>query len=276
MKMFNKVVIVGTGLLGGSIALAIKKKKLAREVAGISRHKSSIAFAKKIHAIDSGSQDINIAKGADLIIFATPVGAILALAPKIAGLVDKGCIVTDVGSTKEEISAKLSKLFPGYVGSHPMAGSEKRGIKYADARILEDSLCLVTSRPGLDKQACRKVAKLWNELGFRVSFLTPGLHDKIISFVSHLPHVVAFSLMSSVPAEYFKFSSGGLKDTTRIAASEAELWTDIFLTNRKNLLKAMSQMEQNLARIRSAVNKKDKVLLTRIIRQAHNKRVSLS
>jgi len=272
MKLFNKVAIIGTGLIGGSIALSIKKNKLAGEVIGVSRHKANILLAKKMHAIDRGSQDINIVKGADLVIFATPVNTTLSLAPKIAAIVKRSCIVTDVGSTKQEVVAALTKIFPKYAGSHPMAGSEKRGVINAQADMLKGSLCLVTPDKNTDKEACRKISKFWVMLGTKVMLLSPEAHDKILSFVSHLPHIAAFSLIGTVPKEYFKFSSGGLKDTTRVAASEAELWADIFLTNRKNILKAMSGLQNNLNKIKSAINNKDRILLTKILQRAKEKR----
>lgn len=272
MKLFNKIAIIGTGLIGGSIALSIKKNKLANEVIGVSRRKSSILLAQKMHAIDKGSQDINIVRDADLLIFATPVSTILSLAPKVAALVKKNCIVTDIGSTKEEIVLKLEKIFPKYVGSHPMAGSQKHGVVNANAAIFKNSLCLVTPKENTDKEALRKVVKFWNKLGIRVVLLTPINHDKIMSFVSHLPHIAAFSLIKAVPAEYFKFSSSGLKDTTRIAASEAELWTDIFLSNRKNMLLAITELEKILGSIKSTINNKDRALLTKILRGAKEKR----
>jgi len=276
MKLFNKVAIIGTGLIGGSIALDIKKNKLAGEVVGVSRHKRNISLAKKMHAIDKGSQDIFIAKGADLVIFATPVETILSLAPRIAAIVDKNCIVTDVGSTKQKIASKLEKVFLKYAGSHPMAGSEKHGVRNAKAGMLKDSLCLVTRDENTNKEAVRKITKLWSALGTKVLILSPAAHDKILSFVSHLPHAVAFSLISSVPKEYFKFSSSGLKDATRIAASEPELWADIFLTNRGNMLKSITVLENNLAGIKSAINNKNKHLLTRILKKASEKRNILS
>ncbi len=275
MKMFNKIAIIGTGLIGGSIALSIKKNKLAGEVVGVSRHKQSILLAKKMRAIDRGSQDINIVKDADLVIFAAPVNTILYLAPKIAAIIKKSCLVTDVGSTKKEIVAALTKIFPKYAGSHPMAGSEKRGIINAKAGMLKGSLCLVTPGKNTDKEACRQICKFWVMLGTKVMILSPQAHDKILSFVSHLPHIAAFSLIRTVPKEYFKFSSGGLKDTTRVAASEAELWTDIFLTNRKNILKAISGLEKNLNKIKSAINNKDRILLTKILQEAREKRNTL-
>lgn len=275
MKLFNKVAIIGTGLIGGSMALAIKKRKLAQEVVGVSRHKKTLAIAKKIGAIDRGSQDIGIIKDADLVILATPVNAILNLAPKIFKIVRKNCIVTDVGSTKQEIVRNLDKIFLKYVGSHPLAGSQRRGVINAKAGIFKDSLCLLTPTKNTDKIALDKIRRLWVNLGARVIALPPDNHDEILSFTSHLPHAAAFSLIRAVPKEYLKFASTGLKDTTRIAASEAELWSDIFLSNRKNILKSIEVLQGNLDRIKSAIAKKDRKILNRIFKEAKEKRDSL-
>jgi prephenate dehydrogenase len=275
MRLFKKVAVVGVGLIGGSIAKAIKKQKLADEIVGVSRHKKTILLAKKMGAIDKGSQDLNIIKDADLVILATPVIAVINLAPKISQLIKPNCIVTDVGSTKEKIVARLEKVFTHYVGSHPLAGSEKRGIMHACAQIFKDSLCILTPTKNTDAQALAKIKKLWIKLGAKVVFLSASEHDKILAFVSHLPHVSSFSLMNSIPKHYLKFASGGLKDTTRIASSESELWLDILLSNPKNILKTIKILQKNLNRIKSAIQKKDKILLAQILKEAKAKRYIL-
>ena len=276
MRLFDRVTIVGTGLIGGSLALAIKKKGLACEVFGVSRHRNTLLLAKKSGAIDKGSEHLGIIKGSDLVILATPVNTILNLAKEIAGLIPRGCIVTDVGSTKQEIVSCLSKIFPNYVGSHPLAGSEKRGIKNACPGMFEESLCILTPTRNTNPKALRKIKILWNELGAKVIFLQPDTHDRILSFVSHLPHALAFSLIDIIPPGYLKFGANSLKDTTRIALSDSQLWADIFLSNPRNISRAIELFQKNLSRIKSAINKKDKKLLTSILKKAKAKRDSLS
>jgi prephenate dehydrogenase len=276
MRLFNRVAIVGTGLIGGSLALAIKKKRLANEIIGVSRHKNTLLLAKKKHIIDRGSQDIRIIRDADLVILATPVNTILKLAPKIRKHISRECIVSDVGSTKHEIVSKLEKIFPKFVGSHPLAGSEKRGVMNARPFIFEGSLCILTPTKNTNKEALAKLKKLWSQLGAKVVFLAPKVHDKALSFVSHLPHVSAFSLISAVPKKYLRFASLGLKDTTRIAASDSQLWCDILLSNQKNMLKAIEMYEDNLSQVKSAIKKKDKKLLDLILKKAKDKRISLN
>lgn len=272
MKLFNRVAIVGVGLIGGSVALAIKKKRLANEVIGISRHKKTLLKALKSRAIDKGSKDLSIIKDADLVILATPVSTILNLAPAICKIVRPDCIVSDVGSTKQRIVSKLDKIFPHYVGSHPLAGSEKRGITNAHPDIFEGSLCILTPTKNTNPKAQGKIKRLWRQLGAKVFFLTPITHDKILSFVSHLPHIIAFSLIGIIPKKYLGFASTGLKDATRIAASDSQLWLDIFLSNQKNMLKTIGLFQENLSRIKSAIHKKDKKLLSKILKEAKNKR----
>jgi prephenate dehydrogenase len=272
MRLFNKIAIIGVGLIGGSIALEIKNKHLAKEVVGVSRRKRTLVLAKKFKAIDRGSQDLNIVKNADLVILATPVSSILNLATQISNFIKPTCIVTDVGSTKAEIVSKLERIFTRYVGSHPLAGSEKRGIDYARANIFKNSLCVLTPTRKTEERALGKVKKLWISLGARVVSLTPAAHDKILSFVSHLPHITAFSLIDTVPQSYLKFAPGGLRDTTRIAASDSEIWSDIFFSNQKNIVKSIDLLERNLSRVKSAIRRKDRKLLTTILRQAKEKR----
>jgi len=272
MRLFNKVAIVGVGLIGGSMALAIKKKRLAGQVVGISRHKNTLLLAKRAGAIDKGSLYLDVIKGADLVILATPVNTILNLAGSIPRLILRDCIVCDVGSTKKEVVSKLSKIFPNFVGSHPLAGSEKRGISNACPDIFKNSLCILTPTRNINRRALEKVQKLWHQLGAKTVFLSPDIHDQALSFVSHLPHVLAFSLVGIIPPKYLKLGANSLKDITRIAVSDSQLWADIFLSNRKNILKSIQLFEKNLSRIQSAINKKDRKLLIKFLEDAKSKR----
>ena len=259
-------------MIGGSIAYNLKKKGLAKEVVGVSRHKQTLSLAKRLGVIDKGSLNLDIIRGADLVILATPVDTIIDLAKKISRLVSRECIVSDVGSSKQKIVAKLEKIFPRYIGTHPLAGSEKRGIANAQSVAFKGSLCIVTPTRHSDEIALAKVNKLWSALGAKTVFLSPETHDKISSFVSHLAHVVSFSLIAAMPKGYLRFASGGLRDTTRIAASESNLWADIFLSNENNILRALRQFERQLGRIKSAIKKRDKKDLFSILEEARNKR----
>jgi len=276
MPLFNKVAIVGTGLIGGSIALAIKKKHLANEIIGVSRHRKSLALAKNKGAIDRGSVALEIIKGADLLVLATPVSVIMSLAPRISKIVSKDCIVIDVGSTKGEVSNKLGKLFPNYIGSHPLAGSEKKGIINAGPDMFRGSLCILTPTRNSRAKALAKIKAFWQRLEARVVLLTPQKHDMILALTSHLPHAVAFSLIDSVPKQYLRFSSTGLRDTTRLASSDSEIWVDILLSNRKNIIRAIESFQNNLSKLKSVIAKKDKKILNSILKQINQKRDRLN
>ncbi|MDD4908556.1 MAG: prephenate dehydrogenase/arogenate dehydrogenase family protein [Candidatus Omnitrophica bacterium] len=275
MKLFKKVAIVGVGLIGGSIALAIKKNRLADEVVGVCRSKETLFLARRMKVVDLISRDLDIIKGADLLIMAAPVGVIIGSAPEISRIIGRDCIVTDVGSTKKEIVLKLEKVFPNFVGSHPMAGSEKRGVANASPDIFKGSLCILTPTRNTKGSALLKISKFWARLGSRVAVITPSAHDKILSLVSHLPHLAAFCLIDIIPDDFLKFGSNGLKDTTRIASSEAEVWKDIFISNRQPILEAIERFQKRLSAVRSALRKKDLKFLEKVLVGAKKKRDSL-
>ncbi len=263
-------------MIGGSIALALKKKRLVDEIVGVARHKESLLLAQKIGAIDKGSQTLDIIKGSDLVILAAPVNTIFGLANEIFKIVGPQPIVSDVGSTKELIVSRFEKFFPNFVGSHPLAGSEKKGVVNADLGIFKGSLCVLTPTPNTSLEALGKIKKMWRLIGAKVISMSTRDHDKVLSFVSHLPHVVAFSLVDSVPDSFLKFTSTGFKDTTRIAASESEIWSDILLSNQKNVLKTITLFQNSLLKIKSAVKKNDRKQLAFILNKAKDKRRSVN
>ena len=275
MRMFKKVAIVGTGLIGGSLGLALKKRKLAGEIVGVARHRKSLLIAMKEGVIDRGSISTSIIRNADLVILATPVKTILSLAPLVSRVIKPDCIVTDVGSTKKEVVASLEKIFPLYLGSHPLAGSEKRGVCSSRADLFENSPCILTPTKKTKAAVLRKINALWKQLGSRVVYLSPDEHDRILSFVSHLPHLAAFSLMKAVPGKYLRFAGSGLKDATRIAASDSQVWKDVFLSNRRNLLRAIGSLQNELSGIKNCIREKDERALLRVLKEAKAKRDSI-
>jgi prephenate dehydrogenase len=275
MRLFNKIAIVGLGLIGGSLALAIKKNKMARTIIGISRHKKTLQMAKKLCAVDIASSRLEILNQADFVILAMPVKTIIELAPSVAKIINKDALVTDVGSTKYEIVKRLSKVFTNFVGAHPLAGSEKSGIINARSNLFRDSLCILTPTPSVRKEAVLRTKYFWQNLDAKVFFLEAGQHDRILAFISHLPHILAFCLISTTPGRYLKFAPASLKDATRVAASDSRLWEDIILSNRNNILKTIDLLEENLSLIKTAIKQRDKILLSRILRRAKRKRDTL-
>lgn len=241
---FKKVAIVGVGLIGGSIGLAIKKRHIAREVVGVFRRESTLKRALKARAVDRGTLSIaEGVEGADLIILASPVCSIPALAKKVIRSAKKGAIITDAGSTKKWIVGSVEKMIGrksgvSFVGSHPMAGSEHAGVEFAREDLVEGSPCLVTRTARTDKRSLAKIVSFWRSLGGKVDIMTPEAHDRAVSLISHLPHLVAFSLAGAVPSLFLKYAAEGFKDTTRVASSDPELWVEIFSTNRSELLRS--------------------------------------
>ena len=277
--MFRRAVILGTGLLGGSFALALKKHRLAAQVVGTSRQEASLRAAQEMKAIDEGTLDVNKAiQGADLVILAAPVKVILGQIHDISKHLRRGCIVTDVGSTKVAIVEAAEKLFPPhvlFVGSHPMAGSEKSGIAHAREDLFKDTACVMTPTDKTNRMARDKVKHLWTLFGENVTVMDPAAHDEAMAYASHLPHLTAFALMRAIPEDHLKHAAAGLKDSTRIAGSSAQMWADICSSNYRNVLKALDESAKSISEIRKAVVDRDEAALMQLFNQAKAKRESL-
>ena len=277
--LFNQVAIIGVGLIGGSMAMAIKNRKLAKKVVGFSRRKSTINRALKLKAIDEGTLDLKRAlKNSDLIILATPAKTIVKFAGPIVKMAEKNAVITDVGSCKQEIVSTIEKISPRsikFVGAHPLAGSEKKGVGFAYPEMFDNSLCIITPTAKTDSKSYRRVKELWLRLGANVKTLSPSEHDKILAFISHLPHVLAFSLIHSIPDELLKYAPQGLRDMTRIASSDPVIWRDIFTANKKQLIGSIDKFVISLKKFRKLVGSSDGLGLSRTLSSIKNKRDSL-
>lgn len=277
MARFNRIAIIGVGLIGGSIGLAVRKRGLAKEVVGIFRHSSTMRRALRHKAIDTGTMDIaQGVKGADMVIICSPVHAIPALARQAARFVKAGAVITDVGSTKSWIVGRMEKLLAKspamFVGSHPMAGSERTGVEFARADLFDGSPCIVTKTARTGSRALAKVAGFWKALGARTRTMAPGEHDRMVALISHLPHVVAFSLAGAVPERSLDYAAEGFRDTTRIASSDPELWADIFMTNRGQILKSARLFRRYYDAVVSSISRGDRRSMTRAMASARRKR----
>ncbi|MFQ5951916.1 MAG: prephenate dehydrogenase [Candidatus Omnitrophota bacterium] len=255
---YKKIVIIGTGLIGGSIGKALLEKGLAEEVIGVCRRQSSLDRALKEKAVSSGFVNSyeEALPGAEIIFIATPVHTIKEVFEKMAGAVTAGTIVTDVGSSKKEI-VEFARRFKdkfSFVGGHPLAGSEKTGVESSNADLFEDSVCILTPTAETRGEDVKKLKELWESIGATVGIISPEKHDENLAFSSHLPHAVAYALAGArdkeIPKEMF---ATGFKDTTRIASSDAMLWSDIFVSNRDNVLKAIERFKKALSEIESAI-----------------------
>ncbi|MBL7155771.1 MAG: prephenate dehydrogenase [Candidatus Omnitrophica bacterium] len=272
MKLFKKIAIVGVGLIGGSIGLAARKKKLAGEVVGVARREVSRRKALKFRAVHRATLDLEKAvSDADLVVIAAPVGKIETLARRAARSMKKGAILTDVGSSKRSIVRKLEKLrFKkiNFVGSHPMTGSDRSGVENADDGIFNNASLVLTKTKKTDKRALNRLKEFWKALGCRIFVLSPEKHDMYASLASYLPHAVSYALSLSQTKDSVKLSAGSLKDTTRVASSDTELWKDIFLSAREDTLMSIRIFARNLKALEGAIKRKDHKKIKRILDKA--------
>ena len=257
------------GLIGGSIGKALLKWKMADEVVGVCRRKSSLKRAIKERSLTRGlvNDYEKAAGGASLIIIATPVHTIKEILRNLAGVVGRGTVVMDVGGTKKEIVALAGKYRGKYsfVGAHPLAGSEKSGVEFSEPGLFKDSLCVLTRGKRTRDRDLRFARAFWNALGARTEVVSPEKHDEILAFTSHLPHVLAYALSGSQKKEYKKFAATGFKDTSRIASSDPSLWRDIFITNRNEVLRSIACFKKVLSGIENDIKKRNcKALLRKL------------
>lgn len=270
--MFNRVTIVGLGLIGGSLGLAIKEKRFAKEVIGVSRKQATINMAIKLQAVDRATLDLK--KGveeSDLIILATPVLKIIEIAKKIQPFLKKGAVLIDAGSTKEYIVREIEKISRKdiyFVGSHPIAGSEKAGIAHADKNLFKGCWCILTRTTRTNRKALEKVKRFWKALDMEIVVMGPIQHDTLVSKISHLPHAVAVALVNTLGKKDSIFAAGGFNDTTRIASGEPELWKDIFATNRENIIKDIGLLKRELSKIGIALKNRNSSALLQLLNGA--------
>ena len=281
MAKFNNVVIIGVGLIGGSIGLAIKKRHIAKEVIGVFRHEKTLKKALKYKAVDKATFAISGAVNrADLIIVASPVHSIPKLIKEISKYAKKGAIITDVGSTKGWIVKETEKILPShrkiyFVGSHPMAGSEHAGVEFSKADLMDQAPCIVTKTRNTNNAAMKEVVNFWSALGAKVKVMSPAAHDRSVSLISHLPHIMAFGLAGAVPVKELAYAAEGFKDTTRVASSDPKLWADIFLTNKKEIIKAGRTFEKSYKEILKAISTGNYSKTVNVLKKAKVKRDKL-
>lgn len=265
--MFKKIVIFGVGLIGGSVALALKKLPNPPHITGVGRSNQSLQEALSLGLIDSAETDIAIAlENADLILIATPVAQTPAILKSILPHLAAQTVITDAGSTKSDVmayaEAELGEQFKQFVGGHPIAGAEKSGPAAAMADLYIGKNVILT--PGLvtDPNAVLKVTELWKVCGALVSNMRPEEHDSVFAAVSHLPHLLAFALVEDLAKRdnaelLFKFAASGFRDFTRIAGSHPEMWRDIALANKKALLQELNTYQQAIGEMTALLENND-------------------
>lgn len=272
MRRFNQVTIVGLGLIGGSLGMALRRRRLAKTVVGLSRTAAAIRRAARRGAIDVGTRNLQRAvEGADLVVLASPVDCIIPQARALSRFMRRGSILTDVGSTKRRIVTALQGRLPNgvaFIGAHPLVGSERRGIDAAQADLFDGSVCLVTATGRTDRKALARVVGFWKPLVRRVLVMEPARHDRLLAAVSHLPHVVAFCLVEAADHGARSIAPRSFLEATRVAKSDPDLWDDILLSNRHALLASMGQFEHHWSRAKRLLVRNDPRALRRFLRHA--------
>jgi len=261
---FARVCVAGVGLIGGSMALAMKKLGLAVEIIGVGRGEQNLKDAQKLGIIDRFTHRIEEAvEAADLVVLAAPVRAMAELVKAGQGKFKKGVIITDVGSTKEKmIKAILPLLDAGveFVPTHPIAGREKSGAKYSDPDLFKDRWTIIVPTPRSSDRGIEKIKELWLKLGAKVEIMPAELHDRILAAISHLPHMVTYALVGALlemdkQNPMLRFSAGGFRDFIRIAGSSPEMWRDICLENKENIIEVIERYKAALSRLEKMIER---------------------
>jgi prephenate dehydrogenase len=284
MKRLRKVGVVGVGLIGGSLALALRRAGFAGQIAGFDRDASALERAAKLQVIDQVAESASeAARGAELVVVAVPVKAVGSVMHDVGLALDSAAVVTDVGSTKAEVietaRLELRERFARFVPGHPIAGREASGVEAATVDLFKGARVVLTPTAETDPKAVERVRGAWEAAGARVSMLGPEEHDRIFAAVSHLPHFLSFALVSEIAsradaAELFNFAAGGFRDFTRIAASSPEMWRDIALQNRTALLAELDRYGVRLAVFRELIEKGDGPALERLMAEARSARTA--
>ena len=261
MPQWNRVTIVGVGLIGGSIGIDLLRRGLAREVIGVGRRQESLAAAKQAGAATRTTLDLaEGVAGAELVVVCTPVGRIVDDVLMAARYAPLGALITDAGSTKVEIVAALADALPAgarFVGSHPLAGGERSGPSAATAELFVGRTVIVTPTTATEPGVEQAIREFWQQLGARVVTMLPDDHDRAVATTSHLPHLAATALAVATSARDLPLVARGWLDTTRIAAGDADLWRQIIAANRSHVLESLARFECELADLRRAVEQQD-------------------
>ena len=279
---FRKISIIGVGLLGGSLGLAARRRKLACEIAGYVRRESSLADCERAGAVDYATIDLLAAVSqADLVVLCTPLAQMPALARQLLPALKRGTIVTDVGSVKAEVVRELEAIIgksgAHFVGAHPMAGGEKMGVLASRADLYEQALCVITPTGKSNPSAVRKLTRFWRAIGARTLVLEAAHHDLLVSRTSHLPHILAAALASQVldprqPAAQADLCAAGFRDTTRIASGSPEMWRDISLANRKHITRSLDGFIGELKKFQAALRRGDQTEIETFFATAKQRR----
>lgn len=277
--MIDKLVIIGVGLIGGSLAKALKNKHYCRQIIGYSHNKTNLEKALNLGVIDGYTNNLdNCIVDADVIILATPIGSFEPLLNQIKPLLSPKTIISDVGSVKVAITQLANKILAEksfqFIPAHPIAGKEKSGVDAADKSLFIDKQVIISPNNN-PTQFIDIISKMWQATGAAIVQMPATKHDKILSATSHLPHILAFALMdylTKLNGNVFDYAAGGFKDFSRISSSNASMWSDICLTNKDNIINSINHYQQNLNHLKTLIENQDKKSLNNLFITAKNSR----
>jgi cyclohexadieny/prephenate dehydrogenase len=276
---FERIALIGIGLIGSSISHASRRAGLAGSIVGSARTPATVDTAMKLGLIDEGyANAAQAAENADLVILCAPVGACGALAREIGPHLKPGAILTDVGSVKAAIVRDCAPHVPAtahFVAGHPIAGTEQSGPEAGFAELFDGRWCILTPEPAADPAAVAKLKAFWEALGSKVEVMTPEHHDMVLAITSHVPHLIAYNIVNTAAhlgrvtdSEVIKFSAGGFRDFTRIAASDPTMWRDVFLNNKDAVLEMLGRFAEDLTALQRAIRFGDGDTLYRLFNEA--------
>ncbi len=279
MRELKQITVVGLGLLGGSITLTVLRTFAGVKTVGYSHRSVTRRKARQLAVATEIADDIRRSvSDADLVILATPIGTFEKIFGEISDALPSGCIVTDVGSTKVLPHQWAAKKLPErvhYVGSHPIAGSEQRGVEFARDDLFERTICILTTTKKTNRQAVQTLKGFWSRLGCNVKLIRPAKHDRILANVSHLPHITAVGLMNASDVKELTFAGKGFMDMSRISSSPANIWADVLATNASNIAGSIDRITAELGKLKRAIKSGNKKQIERLLKTARNKRSAL-
>jgi cyclohexadieny/prephenate dehydrogenase len=276
--LFDRVALIGIGLIGSSIARVMRRDGLAGSIVACARSDATLETVQRLNLADEVTKDAaDAARNADLVMICTPVSTYGGIAEAIAPELKPCAIVTDVGSVKESAVAAVMPHLPdgvNFVPGHPIAGTENSGPEAGFDTLFEDRWFLITPPPGTDRAAIDKVAELWSRAGSQIDYLEPAHHDQVLAITSHLPHLIAYTIVGTatdledhIKSEVIKYSASGFRDFTRIAASDPVMWRDIFIENRDAVLEMLGRLSEDLASLQRAIRVGDGDTLEELFRR---------
>lgn len=278
---FKQITIIGVGHIGGSIGLALKQRGFKGEIVGVGRTKRNLNIAKKRGCIDEiDSYDLKKTSESSLIILCTPVKSFTFWFQRIKKILKKDMLITDAGSVKEKplAQAKSAGINENYIPAHPIAGRETSGAVSADAELFNNKICIITPYDKSNRYFIKRVEKFWEFIGCKIITMSPSIHDVLLAYTSHLPHVIAYAITGLIDKQYNGENiifGGGLKDFTRIAGSSPEMWHDIFFENKKNVLKAINNVKKEISKIESYIKNENSKQLFNYLKRSKNFRNKL-